>query len=161
MTKMADFSVTSTVDFSDIERRLTDAERQVLVRHGDIIKKAILARWTDWAYEGRPKDAPVNVSRKAWTRKVTTTESKATLTISNEARDWRTGTKAYVAYVHRAGKREIEVDVIAAEMEATYYPALVTELTAVVRATLNAPKQPKKLRSTGTTGRVRGRTLGA
>jgi hypothetical protein len=143
-------SATTTIDFGDLQRRLTDAERKVLTKYrGIILDGTIKSRWIGWDYADRPEDAPRNVSLKAWKARIETTEGKAVLIIVNEALDWRKKQRTYAAYVHRAGDSTTEVDHIAADLQANTIPLMVADLTAAVAAEMTAPKRIRKLRARG------------
>ena len=145
----ASISATTTIDFGDLGRRLADAERKILRQYGAKIVKGIRDDWQGWDYTGRRKGAPRNVSRKAWRWTVETAEGKAVLLIQNEAKDWRTGTKSYVAYVHRAGDATPEFEHIVGDIETSILPDMVRDLAEEVARNIGAPKQRKKLRMRG------------
>lgn len=151
--RVADVTVTTTLDVSGlISRRLNDAERKVFNRHRRGIVAFIRGRWSGWRYEGRPIGAPRNVSQSAWTSTIETTEADAiALVIRNEARDYRTGTKDYVAYVHRSGSSTPEVDAVFDAVRTDYVPKVVTELTAEIQKSLNQPAKRQALRKGGGT----------
>ena len=137
--------------FGDLGSRLADSVRAVLVEwEKRILIDRIKARWRGWNYVGRPPGAEINVSLQGWKSRIETSENQATLIIENEARDWRTGTRAYVAYVHRAGSVETEVASIWADLQATDIPAMRADLTAAVLRSIAAPARRRKVRrSTG------------
>lgn len=153
--RIADITVTTTFDVSGlINRRLNDAERAVFNKHRRGIVAFIRAAWTGWRYEGRPPTAPRNVSQTAWTSTVETTEADAVaLVIRNEARDYRTSSKDYVAYVHRSGSSVPEAEVLFDTLRTDYVPRLVTDLTAEIQQGLNQPAKAQKLRKGGGTVR--------
>lgn len=155
MAKFVDFRSTSTVDFSALAGRMPEIARKVLTTHQDRILTAIRARWTGWKYAGRPPGAPRHVSRRAWKSRIEST-SPAKLAITNEARDYRTGTRAYVRYVHRAGTRKLEVQVVQADLNFKYYPAMKADLLAAIRAALVVPGKPVTARSRGSSAPTRG-----
>lgn len=145
----ASITATTTIDFGDLQRRLADSERKILREYGAKITKGIRDDWQGWDYVGRRKGAPRNVSRKAWKWSVETAEGKAVLTLINEAKDWRTGTKSYVAYVHRAGDATPEFEHIAEDIRTQILPDMVRDLAAEVARNIGAPKQRKQLRARG------------
>lgn len=164
MAARASVTMTTSLDVGDLMRRLTDAERKVIVGHATIILKAIKKRWRGWEYDGRPKGAPVNVSLKAWQSTIQSTENPFRVEIANEARAYKAlGGGAYSvpapggpgdgysAYVHRSGDSTPEVEYIAEEIRTKYAPAMKADLIAAIKATLDAPAQRKKLRR-GSTG---------
>ena len=151
----ASISATTTIDFGDLGRRLADAERKILRQYGAKIVKGIRDDWQGFDYKGRRKGAPRNVSRKAWRWTVETAEGKAVLLIQNEAKDWRTGTKSYVAYVHRAGDKTPEFEHIAEDIQAETIPDMVRDLAAEVARDIGAPKVRKALRGRGGGSTVR------
>lgn len=149
--RFADVQVVSTLDLSGmINRRLGDSERAVFNRHRRKILSFIVKRWSDWEYKGRPKSAPRNVSQSAWRSTVETTEADAVaLVITNEARDYRTKSKDYVAYVHRSGTSAPEVDVVFDAIKTDLMPPLIADLTAEIEKRMNVPAKPQKLRKGG------------
>lgn len=147
----ADVTITTTTSFGDLGSRLADSVRAVLVEwERRILVDRIKRRWRGWNYTGRPPGAEINVSLQGWRSRIETNANQATLIIENEARDWRTKARAYVAYVHRAGATTPEVDLIWADLEATDNPAMRADLTAAVLRAVTAPKRRRKVRrSTG------------
>ena len=141
----AHVSITSTISFKGLGRRLLDAERDVLVRHEKRILTAIKKGWRDWEYDGRPDSAPVNVSLKAWQSTIDTRNGRAALMIRNEARDWRTGTRSYVAHVHRAGASVTEASVVLDMLVTTWIPKLKDALTKVIRKELTVKQRRRSL----------------
>jgi hypothetical protein len=142
----ADVVVTTSVDFTGIERILLNSERRVLQRNGQAILRFIRTAWTGWSYVGRPKKAPRNVSMRAWRRDIETTEDKAVLRITNRARDWRTGIHEYVAYVRRKKGADPEYLSVFNDVEAEFIPRMRQELIDEVNKNVGAPKRARKLR---------------
>ena len=144
--KMADVEITTSIDFGDQGTRLSDEVRKVFERwEKKILETRIKDKWEGWDYIGRPKNAPVNVSLKGWKSTLETNRNQAALTIVNQARDYRTGTRAYVAYVHRAGETTPEVDKIWDDIQSTDVPAMRADLTAAIGKALAAPKRRRKI----------------
>lgn len=145
----ADIKATTTVIFAGIARRLIDAERLVFKRHQKAFLLAFTAGWKGWKYDGRPKSAKRNVSLRAWRSTIQTTEGAAVLRIFNEARDYRTGKRAYVTHVHRAGSAEIEWVKDWKEARASLLPPMIVDLRAEVAKNTAVIGSPKKLQPTG------------
>ena len=145
--------VTTTLDLSDIERRLTDAEFKVLHKHRKGVVDFIKGKWIGWQYKGRPPGAPRLVSRDAWTSTVSSVENKAAMTITNEATDRG---KHYAGYVHRSGAVVEEWRVLWEQVKAQYLPVFRQELLAEVQRTL-AVKNPRRIPG-GVSSRAAART---
>ncbi len=144
---MVDVEVTTTVDLvSDLRRRLTDTERKVFTRHRATIERFVLDEWVGWRYEGRPPEAPRNVSQSAWRTRVETTEAQnVSLVLWNRARSWASG-RPYVAYVHRSGTDVREWTRVLEAILTGYWPKVIADLTAEIAKNVFAPGKPKKLR---------------
>lgn len=149
--RIADVQVVTTLDLSGmISRRLNDAERKVFNKHRRKVLSFIQAKWSGWKYVGRPDSAPRNVSQAAWRSTVETTEANAiALVITNEARDYRTKSQDYVAYVHRSGSDTPEVQVVFAELATEFIPTIAKDLADEVAKSLSQPSKPQKLRKGG------------
>lgn len=149
MSNKVDVQTRSTIDFGNLGGRLTDAERKVLAVYGRIFRNGFRSAWVGWQYTGRPKRAARNVSFKAWTQTIESREGKATLLLANHARDWRTKTRAYVAYVHRAGSTELEWrrvwDALRAEHLGPMSRALATEIARTIIS--GKGRSPVKIRT--------------
>ena len=143
--------MTTDVDWSDLQRRLTDTERRVLLRFETAVVDFYQGRWVGWRYRGRPAGAPRLVSHDAWRGEVTTTEAGAQLLITNAARGWRSG-RPYVAHVHRAGKDTSEWEEVTADAVARFADDIAEEMAAAIAATLEAPAPTRRIRegSSGT-----------
>lgn len=142
--------MTTTIDFAGIDRRLLDAERKVLTNWEKRILGAYKGPWTNWRYEGRPRDAERNVSLQGWQSVIETTEASAVrLRVFNRARDYRTGTKAYVAYVARTRGATPEYLKLSADVEARLVPPMVADLRDAIVANLNAATKSQRRRATG------------
>ena len=152
----ADVSLTSTIDFEALQRRLTDAERTVFDMHRKTIMAFIKAEWTGWLYAGRAKSADRLVSHDAWASELQTTESRAVLLVFNRA---RSRGKAYAAYVRRAGQPAVpvggmgEAAVVWGKVVAELLPALKRDLIAEIARTLNKPARRQRLAGKSTTER--------
>lgn len=149
----ASVKITTTLDLSDIERKLTDAEFKVLHKHRKGVVDFIMSKWIGWRYKGRPPGAPRLVSHDAWTSTVSSVESKAAMTITNEATDRG---KHYAGYVHRAGAVTEEWRVLWEQVKAHYLPLFQQELLAEVQRTLVA-KNPRRIPG-GVSSRAAART---
>jgi hypothetical protein len=136
-------TVTSTIDFTGLQARLSDTERRVFVRHEKKILGRFKANWRGWRYEGRPASAPRNVSGRAWKSRIETTEDKARLFIFNLAE--ADGVR-YAGHVHRSGTRTLEWTVIWASCQEDLIPAMVADLKREVAKTVGQRGAPKKLR---------------
>lgn len=90
------------------------------------------AQWTGWKYEGRPSDAPRDVSQKAWLARM----EDGVLVLSNDARDYRYG-RAYVTHVRRRKGAEEEWRVLQRNLEESALPALTDALGAAVEEAWN------------------------
>lgn len=105
----ADIEITTTLPTPHEEReRVNTAVLRVLRAFGPRYVVDWQDRWTGWAYKGRPPGAPRLVSHDAWRAKATVTTTGSVLHVSNQARDWRTKSRDYVAHVHRAGGKRPE-----------------------------------------------------
>lgn len=157
MGRKADVSLTTTIDFADLNRRLTDAENKVFNAHREGIVEFIKGRWTGWIYKGRPAAADRLVSHQAWSSELETTENRAVLLIFNHA---RSRGKAYSAYVHRSGNSTLESVVVWAEVKEKLLPALKRDLIAAVSKALTTPGKRRKLAGNRTAARTtRSRSL--
>jgi hypothetical protein len=132
----------STADFGDFQRRLTDIERRVFVKHESRILKAFKRQWVGWLYLGRPPGDERNVSVNRWSSDIETTSTSAvTLRILNTA--------DYSGGVHRSGTPVIEWERIWAEVQATLIPVMIADLKREIERDLTTPKAPKKLGARG------------
>ena len=142
-----DVQTVQTVDTGNIQRRLTRDERRVWRTLASTLKSLYAREWTGWRYQGRPSDAPRNVSQAAWKVKIATTEA-ATLTVTNDARSYNNG-QSYVANVHRAGSNTPEALVLQERIEAEILPPFLEDLATVIANNAALPTRPQRRRSTG------------
>lgn len=150
-----DITTTATVSFGNLNGRLNDVERRVLARYGKLFLNQIRVSWDGWAYKGRPPKAPRNVSFKAWKQKIDSREGgRPALLLSNQARDWRTKTRAYVAYVHRAGSTMPEWPIVWADVRAQLLQPMAVDLAAEISRNLMQKRPPTVIRKTGTNDSV-------
>lgn len=161
---MVDIGISSSVDLTSmIARRLIDSERRVFNAHRDKVIIVIKDKWVDWNYEGRPADAPRNVSQEAWKSRIATSEAKAELILTNEATAYRASRrkrkegdpqtyvktkKHYAAYVHRAGSTKLEWQVVRDMLVTDYLPKMIADLIEEVKKNVFVPGKVKKLRGT-------------
>jgi hypothetical protein len=148
---------TQTVDLA-VDRRLTDSERKVFSVYARKYVEFFRNEWTGWKYDGRPPDAPRNVSLSAWKSRIQTTEGRAVMTIVNEAKDYRYG-RDYVAMIHRAGQKAIEWKIVAANADIALLPSLVGDMAKEIAKNAALPADPKRLQARG--GGVTVRAAGA
>jgi hypothetical protein len=137
---------TQTVDLG-ISRRLANSERKVFTNYAKKYVDFFRSKWTGWVYANVPADARRNTSLSAWKSKVQTTEGRAVLTVVNEARD-RYG-NGYSAFIHRAGQKALEWQVVASQADAALLPALVDDMCKEIANNAALPADPKKLRARG------------
>jgi hypothetical protein len=152
------FTLSLNFDVADLERRLLDSERAVLVNYESAILEGIRDDWVGWKYKGRPDDAPRLVSWDAWASRIETTEGRARLFLFNRARDWKTKTRAYAAYVHRVDDKTPEWERVFDDIVDNVVPSLIRDLTAEIEKNLSAPKKRQRLRTSGG-GRTVRRTM--
>lgn len=161
---MVDVGISSSVDLTSmISRRLIDSERRVFNKHRDTVIIVIKDKWVGWVYDGRPEAAPRNVSQEAWKSRISTSEAKAELILTNKATAFRASRrkrkegesqsyvktkKHYAAYVHRAGGTEREWKVIQKMLVADYLPKMIADLIEEVKKNVFVPGKVKKLRGT-------------
>jgi len=108
-TISADISITTTLPASHSAReRLNSAVLAVMNEYAKLYVADWKENWTGWKYAGRPAGAPRLVSHREWKATASPTTEGAQLVVKNNARDWRKGTKDYVAHVHRSGSRTPE-----------------------------------------------------
>lgn len=150
MTRMADIQVTTNFDIGDLQRRLLDAERDVMTKHEDGILRHIKDTWTGWKYAGRPATAPINVSMKAWKTRIQTTEQPAQLIIENHARSWDGG-EPYVANIkRRLRNKRTEAELLFEDLVRHWFPPLLDDLKETIAKTVAQPANPRRLnRRTG------------
>lgn len=150
-----DITTTATVSFGNLNGRLNDVERRVLAKYGKLFLNQIRVSWDGWTYKGRPAKAPRNVSFKAWKQKIDSREGgRPALLLSNQARDWRTKTRAYVAYVHRAGSTMPEWPIVWADVRAQLLQPMAVDLAAEISRNLMQKRPPTVIRKTGTNDSV-------
>ena len=131
-------------DIPDIKRRLNDAERRVFTNWESRVLDFYQDRWTGWRYEGRPAGDPRLVSYDAWTTQVRATAEGPELTVENKARDYRTGTNAYVSFVTRSGASRPEWEVVTDEFIAEQLPILAQDLSnEIARSAANPVEEPR------------------
>ena len=149
---MADVTATTTADFSSqIQRRLTNAERKPLRRFQTDALAYITSKWKGWKYRNRPAGAPRNVSLAKWKGKIQATEADSIgMTISNAARSWDTG-NPYVGAVERRRGAGSEAEKVIGEVIDQLWPVAVAEMTAAIAAELNRPSKPQRLRASSGT----------
>lgn len=150
MSKNADVVVVTDVpDAVETSRRLSNAERKVLLAYESKMLKATKDAWTGWEYKGRPEDAPRLVSHDAWRSETVSTKGNASIVIYNDAKSWNTG-KSYVEYVHRVGQKGTpEWERVADLLEKTYADALVQDLAEAMADELTKPGPSRKLGGKG------------
>lgn len=145
-------STTTTIDFGDLGRRLSSAERAVLVRHERRIMAKIRKRWRDWEYKNRPEGAPINVSLAAWKSRVESTEGgRPKLIIENH--------KSYVTHVHHAGVVKTEVSLIKVELDDVDVPLMRRDLSEAIAKAYEKPVGRKELGGRGGAGTARAADL--
>lgn len=138
MAAKASVEAISTVNFDNINRRLSDVERRVFVKHERRILNTFKKAWVGWLYKGRPIGAERNVSLKAWRSEIETTDgAHPVLRIIND--------KDYSGFVHRSGSNDLEWQVIWERVQLELIPPLVTDLKRAIEDELNKPSNPKKL----------------
>lgn len=137
---------TQTVDLA-VDRRLADSERKVFTNYAKKYVDFFRSKWVGWVYANVPADARRNTSLSAWKSKVQTTQGRAVLSVVNDAQD-RYG-RGYSAFIHRAGKKALEWQVVASQADAALLPALVADMQAEIAKNAALPADPKKLRARG------------
>jgi len=143
---MISVTVTTTIPTAvELGRRLSDAERRVLVAYKDKIHDHYQEAWVGWKYAGRPPGDPRFVSRDAWRSRVDSTEVGPAIIIDNRAVGYKSG-KPYSAYVQRSGASQREWLILAQEAERVIVPLLVRDLTAAIAEALEKPGPTRKLR---------------
>jgi len=142
-----DIQTVQTVDTSNIQRRLTRDERRIWRTLASALKSFYAREWTGWRYQGRPPDAPRNVSQAAWKVKIATTEA-ATVTVTNEARSYDSG-RSYVSDVRRSGSNTPEALVLQDRIEAEILPPFIEDLATAIANNAALPTRPQRRRSTG------------
>lgn len=143
--RKASVTITSTVDLASAAGQLLDDERRVMQAHEKKILDAVKAQWTGWVYAGRPPGAPRLVSHDAWRTTLQTTKPPYTMTLTNTARTAKG--ELYAGFVHRAGTTTLEASQVVQPMiEQTYWPALVIDLDAAIKANLGKPRRAKQIR---------------
>lgn len=139
--------VTSTIpDLSNLGGMLFDVERKVLTRYRGRMLSFLRGEWTGWKYQGRPANAPRNVSFKAWKAKVIVNTPAPELHIENAARSWDTG-QDYVAYVRRRKGAEVEWVRLGRELDAKFTAAMVDDLLTEVQKNLATPRRATRVRA--------------
>ena len=89
-------------------KRLNDVVLRILRQHSKLIVRDWREGWVGWEYKGRPAGAPRFVSFDAFQGTANPTDTGAELVIKNNAKDWRTNTRTYADFIHRAGTTELE-----------------------------------------------------
>ena len=140
----ADLTITEIgVDMSDLQRRLVGRELDIFQKAAQKMMVDARDSWRGWKYEGRPASAPRQVSQRAWTSQLQITEDVRTITMINEARDWRTNKKAYSRYVKRRKGEVEEWTVVRDILIARNLPKLIDDLIEAVLQTA-AENEPRK-----------------
>lgn len=142
-----DIQTVQTVDTQGIQRRLTRDERRVWRTFASALKAFYAREWTGWRYQGRPPNAPRNVSQAAWKVKIATTEAAA-LSVTNAARSYDSG-QSYVANVHRSGSNTPEAVVLQERIESELLPPFLDDLANAIAQNAALPSRPQRRRSTG------------
>lgn len=147
----ADLTITEIgVDLTDLKRRLVGRELEIFQSAAQQMLKDTEAVWTGWKYKGRPANAARNVSLAAWKQELQITEGVRTITLINEARDWRTRRKAYAGYVKRRKGEPEEWTVIRDILMVENLPDLIRDLIQAVHETA-AENEPRKTLRANTT----------
>jgi hypothetical protein len=141
-------ATTTIPDLSNLGGMLFDVERKVLTRYRGRMLAFLRGEWTGWKYQGRPVDAPRNVSFKAWKARVIVNTPSPELHIENAARSWDTGDD-YVAYVRRRKGAEVEWLRLGREMETRFVSAMTSDLLAEVTKSIGSPTARRPLRTRG------------
>ena len=132
----ADLTITEIgVDMADLQRRLVGRELDIFQKAAQEMMVDARDMWRGWKYEGRPASAPRQVSQRAWTSELQITEGVRTITMINEARDWRTKKKVYSRYVKRRKGEVEEWTVVRDILIARNLPKLIDDLTEAVLQT--------------------------
>lgn len=148
MSDSATITTTTRIDLGALGGRLVDAERKVLARYGKQFRDALQSEWEGWEYRARPKKAPRLVSRRAWKQTIDSRpDGQPVIRIANHARDWRTKTRAYVAYIHRAGDPEPWFPKAWATVRAQLVPSLARDLAAAVARAAMVRRPPTRIRT--------------
>ena len=135
------------VDLSDLMRRLEGAELQIFQDAGTQMLKDIRAVWTGWKYKDRPPGAARNVSMGAWKQELQVTEGVRQIILINQARDWRTKTKSYAAYVARHKGATPEYLEVLSILKMINLPQLTKDLIEAVKNNFSEKSPTKRLRA--------------
>lgn len=138
-------TMTSTLDLPALERRLNAAELTIMRKGGDAIVRRIKARWVGWRYESAPPDKRGR-SRAGWKRTLTSNTDPVTLTVSNDARSYYSGSP-YVRHVARSKGATPEYVLAFADVQSVDIPALRAALTAAIVGAMNEPAPPRRVRA--------------
>lgn len=139
----ASVKVVTTLDLSNIQRRLLDNEVEVLNKYRSEVVSFIKGEWDGWVYAGRPASAAFDVSQQAWTSVVGSTENEARLTVTNDARTKKG--KLYAGYVHRTGTSALEWEAVWAKADAKYAPKFMRAMLEAIKKNVLAPKNPRTI----------------
>ena len=143
----ADLEITEIgVDLSDLMRRLDGVELQIFQDAGLQMLKDVQAVWTGWRYKGRPPGAARNVSQAAWKQELQVTEGVRQIILFNRARDWRTRTKSYAAYVARHKGATPEYLEVLSILRMINLPQLTKDLIKAIRENFSEKSPVKRLR---------------
>lgn len=144
----ADLQITEAgVDMSDLMRRLEGAELKIFQDAGTQMLKDINAVWVGWKYKGRPPGAARNVSKAAWKQELQITEGVRQIILINRARDWRTRTKSYAAYVARSKGATPEYLEVFSILKMVNLPQLTRDLIEAVKDNFSSQLPVKRLRA--------------
>lgn len=145
---IGDIDITTNIpDLPELNRRLSDSARRVLVGYETQMLEQYQDGWVGWKYKGRPPGAPRNVSMQAWKTRVQSTREGAALIVENNAKDWRTNTKTYAAFVKRKKGAQPEWLVFQKRTEETILPVLAQDLAKAVEESYDKPAPTRKIRT--------------
>lgn len=147
MSDSAAVQIAMSMDLSDLERPLEQAELAVMKRYRENMLKFIRKRWTRWKYEGRNLKT-TGRSLKGWQGEEQTVEGVRQIRIWNHATGYYTD-KPYVAYVARRKGQTPEAEILSTAINDKIVPLLVSDLAdAILQTISDAP--PKQVRQNTT-----------
>jgi hypothetical protein len=139
-------SVTTTAaNAPALQRRLNQTELQLLRNSAANLVKDIKDHWVGWRYAGTPVTERGR-SRAGWKYRVTSNTEPVTITILNEAVDYRHNRTYYVEHIRRSSGSGIEWQVQIRRLEVAFIPQIYANLTAAIQAAINTPGIPRVIR---------------
>jgi len=122
--------VSTTIDLSHIDARLSGEVLQVFEESGREMANAIDKQWRGWKYKGRDMGT-TGRSSAGWTHEIQATEGARVLIFLNKAKHYSSG-KPYAAFVSRKKGAVEEWKIVQENLTRDHLPRMVKAVIAAL-----------------------------